>query len=456
MPESLPAQQSPHPEGPIRDGGRTRRLSAGKIGAISLAGTTIEWYDFFIYGTAAALVFPHVFFPEMTPFLATLVSFSTFTVGIVARPLGGIIFGHFGDKVGRKKVLVIAMVLMGAATALIGVLPSAETIGIAAPLLLILLRIVQGIALGGQWGGSVLIVTENAAPGRRGFFGAIPQLGNGFGILFANAAFLILTLANPTAFLTWAWRIPFLVSVALIFVALYVHHRLEDTSDFKKATAAGKATSPIMAVIRRYPRQILLAGCAFMIVNAGYFIAATYGLAYGTEVLHVSRPTILFGIVVSAVLSIPITLYAGHLSDRIGRRKVYITGAVLHLLWVFPFFWLFDTRSGVAIWIALIISQATLNTMYGPLAAMFSELFEPKVRYSGASLAYQFGAVFGGGFAPTICAALYEAFGSSLAISAYWSVVAAISLAAIIALTMRQSTGDTLPSSAGEAVAQTT
>ena len=454
MPESTPARQSLNPEGPIRDGGRSRKLSAWKIGAISLAGTTIEWYDFFIYGTAAALVFPRVFFPEMTPFLATLISFSTFAVGIVARPLGGIVFGHFGDKVGRKKVLVIAMVLMGASTALIGALPSAATIGLAAPLLLILLRIVQGIALGGQWGGSVLIVTENAAPGRRGLFGAIPQLGNGFGILFANAAFLILTLAFPEAFLAWAWRIPFLLSVVLIFVAVYMHYRLEDTVDFEKAAAAGKAKSPIIAVIRRYPREILLAGCAFMIVNAGYFIAATYGLSYGTEVLQVSRPTILFGIVVSAVLSIPVTLYAGHLSDRFGRRKVYITGAALHLLWVFPFFWLFDTRSGAAIWIALIISQITLNAMYGPLAALFSELFEPRVRYSGASLAYQFGAVFGGGFAPTICAALYEAFGSSLAISAYWGLVAAISLGAIIALTVRRSASDALPSRADEAIAQ--
>jgi MHS family shikimate/dehydroshikimate transporter-like MFS transporter len=450
MPNSHAARQSPGPDVPAR----TRKLSAGKIGAISLAGTTIEWYDFFIYGTAAALVFPRVFFPEMTPFVATLVSFSTFAVGIVARPVGGIIFGHFGDRVGRKKVLVIAMVMMGMSTALIGALPSAATIGIAAPLLLILLRIVQGIALGGQWGGSVLIVTENAAPGRRGFFGSIPQLGNGFGILFANSAFLILTLVFPEAFLAWAWRIPFLVSVILVVVALYMNHRLEDTIDFEKATAAGTTKSPIIAVIRRYPREILLAGCAFMIVNAGYFIASTYGLSYGTEVLQVDRQTILFGIVVSALVSIPITLYAGHLSDRFGRRAVYTTAAVAHLLWVFPFFWLFDSRSGVAIWIALILSQLTLNAMYGPLAALFSELFEPRVRYSGASLAYQFGAVFGGGFAPTICAALYEAFQTSLAISAYWGVVAAISLVAIIALTVRQGTPEAAAAPADPAVAK--
>jgi MHS family shikimate/dehydroshikimate transporter-like MFS transporter len=430
----------PEPKKPASE----QRLSIGKIASISLAGTSIEWYDFFIYGTAAALVFPRVFFPEMTPFLATLLSFSTFAVGIVARPVGGVIFGHYGDKVGRKKVLVISLILMGACTALIGALPSAASIGIAAPILLIALRVLQGIALGGQWGGAVLIATENAPPGRRGFYGAFPQLGNAVGIILANAAFLILTVVFPEAFLAWAWRIPFLLSVVLIAVGLYVQRRLEDTIDFENVRVSGqqRSRSPIIEVIRRYPKQILLAGGAFMIVNTGYFVGATYGLSYGTEVLGVARSTVLTGIVVGAVISLPVTIYAGHLSDRIGRRKVYIVGAALQLAWVFPFFWLFDTGTSAGIWIALIVSQITLNTMYGPLAAMFSELFEARVRFSGASLGYQVGAVVGGGFAPSICAALFEATGSSASISAYWGLIAAISLVSVILLGETRGDGD--------------
>ncbi|GAS88193.1 MFS transporter [Mycolicibacterium brisbanense] len=292
----------------------------------------------------------------------------------------------------------------------------------------------------GQWGGSVLIVTENADPRNKGLYAAIPQLGNGFGILFANGSFLFLTLGFPDAFLTWAWRVPFLISVILVVIAIYMHFRVEDSEEFVRARAKVPAatSAPLLAVLRRYPIEILLAGAAFMIVNAGYYIASTYGLSYGTTVLGLRRETILVGIVASAAASIPVTLLAGYISDRVGRGRVFITGAVLHLLWVFPFFWLFNSKSSVAMGIALIVSQVTLNTMYGPLAAMFAELFAPEVRYSGMSLAYQFGAVLGGGFAPTICAALFETFQTSAAISTYWAVVGAVSLVAISILTARQ------------------
>ncbi len=421
-----------------------------KVALTALAGSSIEWYDFFIFGTAAALFFPDLFFPGAGPFFATLLAFATFGVAFFARPLGGVIWGHFGDKIGRKKALVAALMTMGVATTLIGLLPTYATIGIAAPIVLVILRFVQGLAVGGQWGGAVLIATESAPRHRRGFYGSFAQAGVPVGVILANAVFLGAgAILAPEAMAAWGWRIPFLASFVLIGVGLYVQLRLEETPEFQRLQQEASSSeesgdesvepeqsrSPIIDAFKTFPKQIFLAAGAFIVVNATFYIFIVYTLSYGTEVLGVSRPIMLTGVLASSVVQIPALMGFSALSDRVGRRIVYLSGAALLGLWAFPYFWLLNTESSALIWLAIIIGQTFLSMMYGPQAALLTEMFTARLRYSGASLGYQIGAVFGGALAPIISASLFEAFGSYIPIAIYMMVIAAISFTCVLFIT---------------------
>ncbi|MDL5159833.1 MFS transporter [Actinomycetospora termitidis] len=409
------------------------RREVRRTSLVSLLGSTIEWYDFFIYGTAAALVLNTAFFPSVDPFVGTLAAFSSFAVGFIARPIGGIIWGHYGDRIGRKKALVSALFLMGGSTTLVGLLPSYATIGVAAPVLLFVLRIVQGIAVGGQWGGAVLIATEYAPANRKGFYGSFPQLGVPIAVIVSNGIFLGLEAGlGEEAFTSWGWRVPFLLSVLLIGVALYAQLRLEDTPAFKQVQqqSAGTRRSPVIEVLRSHPKQVLLAAGSFVAVNGGFYIYVVYVLSYGARALQLPESTLLVGILGSSAVNLALIPLFALLSDRVGRRPVYLAGAIGTVLVAFPVFWLIDTRSTFLIFLGLLLGGIANSAMYGPQAALFAELFSAEVRYSGASLGYQIGAVLGGGLAPLIAASLYQATGTSASTSLYllaMGVVTAVS-----------------------------
>ncbi|MDG1771567.1 MAG: MFS transporter [Luminiphilus sp.] len=394
-----------------------------KVALTSLAGTSIEWYDFFIYGTAAAIVFPKAFFPQdLPPMVLLIISFSTFAVGFVARPVGGIIFGHFGDRVGRKRTLVAALMMMGAATTLIGLLPTYGTIGIAAPLLLVLLRFVQGLAIGGQWGGAMLLVTESAPANKRGWYGAYAQAGAPVGVILANLAFIGVSMSmSDEAFMSWGWRLPFLASIILIGVSLFVQLRLEDTEAFKTLKAAQDsqshsevaARSPIVQALKKYPRTIMLAAGAFLSVQVTFYILIAFTVAYGlnSPTVNLSREAMLTAVLIASAVMVPTQFYFSGLSDRLGRKKVYRWGAILTGLWGFALFPLIDTGSLPLIVLGITMGLAFLGMQYGPQAAYFTELFSTAVRYSGASLGYQIGAIVGGALAPTVAVLLWNELG---------------------------------------------
>ncbi len=414
-----------------------------KVALTASAGATIEWYDFFIYGTAAALVFPKLFFPaDLPPFVAQLAAFSTFAVGFVARPPGGVLFGHFGDRVGRKRALVVALVLMGAATAAIGLLPSYASVGALAPMLLVALRFVQGLAVGGQWGAAALLAIESAPPARKGFYGSFVQIGVPLGVLLANLVFLaISTGVSPPDFAAWGWRIPFLISLALVAIGLYVHFRIEESAEFdaaaKQPVEGSPQRSPVVSVLLRHPQEILLAGAAFVANNTCFYVAITYVVAYGTSTLGLPRDLMLGAVMAGSLVMVPALIGCGWLADHWGRRPPFILGAALTGAWAFAFFPLIETGQPWAVALAITVELVLLSLMYGPQAALFAELFPVELRYSGASLGYQIGSVLGGGFAPMIATALYARFQSSGAIAVYLFVMCAISLVATVVLSMR-------------------
>ena len=429
----------------------TTERSMRRVALTSLAGTSIEWFDFFLYGTAAALVFPVVFFsPDMPPLVSLIASFSTFAVGFLARPIGGIIFGHYGDRVGRKAALVTALVMMGVATTLIGCLPTYSMIGGAAPLLLVILRFTQGLAVGGQWGGAMLLVTENAPDNKRGFYGAFAQAGAPVGLILANLAFLIVSESvSQEAFMSWGWRIPFICSVALIGLSLYVQLRLEDTPAFRELQALSKAAaadtpteqivakrSPVLEALSKYPKEITLAAGAFLAVQVTFYIMVTFVIAYGSNPagLGLPRNTMLAAVLLSSVLQVPALFIAAAYSDKHGRRGVYMLGAVLLGIWGFFLFPLIDSGSFLLITFAVSVGQILIGMMYGPQAAMLAELFTTEVRYSGASLGYQSGAILGGALAPIIATALLAAYDSTIGISIYIAIACSVTLLSVYLL----------------------
>ena len=420
--------------------GQDQQQNMRRVAMTSLAGTSIEWYDFFLYGTAAAVIFPKAFFPQELPTMVLLIiSFSTLAVGFLARPLGGIIFGHFGDRIGRKRTLVVALMMMGVATTLIGFLPTYASIGIVAPLLLVALRFVQGLAIGGQWGGAMLLVTESAPSDQRGWYGAYAQAGAPMGVILANLAFIgVSSSMSDEAFMDWGWRLPFIASIVLIGISMYIQLKIEDTEAFRSLSdaqstddkpAAAVERSPVVEAIRKYPKRIMLAAGAFLSVQVTFYILIAFVIAYGmnSPSVELSRDTMLTAVLVAAAIMVPTQFYFSGLSDRIGRKNVYRWGAILTGIWGFILFPLIDTGDPLMIGFAITMGLLFLGMQYGPQAAYFTELFSTEVRYSGASLGYQVGAILGGALAPTIAVLLWNEFGIFY-VSVYIAIAALLTL----------------------------
>ena len=415
-----------------------------KVALTSLSGTSIEWYDFFLYGAAAGLVFPKLFFGEVDPTTALVLSFMTFAAGFIARPIGGIVFGHFGDLIGRKKTLVIALMLMGISSTLIGLLPTYDTIGIVAPLLLTALRFCQGIAIGGQWGGAMLLVTESAPSNRRGYYGAYAQAGAPVGVILANIAFISVSmLTSEVNFLSWGWRIPFLISFVLVIISMYIQLNLEDTKAFKDLEAMKSSddrspkvvkSSPILEALRRYPKRISLAAGAFLSVQVTFYILVAFILAYGVQTTDLSRNDLLMAVLIGSALMVPTQFMFSDYSDKNGRKGIFMTGAALTALWSFALFPLIDTGNFYLVILGVTGGLAFLGMMYGPQAAFFAELFSTEVRYSGASLGYQIGAIIGGSFAPTIATLLWKNY-DIFWVSVYIAFASILSLISVYFLT---------------------
>ena len=413
-----------------------------KVALTALAGTSIEWYDFFLYGAAAALIFPTAFFGEIPETTALILSLLTFAAGFIARPIGGIIFGHFADRVGRKKTLIAALMLMGISSTLIGLLPTYAMIGVTAPILLTLLRFAQGLAIGGQWGGAMLLVTESAPSNQRGYYGAFAQAGAPIGVILANLALIVTSaLVSEEFFNTWGWRIPFLASAVLILISLYIQLNLEDTKAFKAlATNSDNSSnekvksSPVVEAIRRYPKRIMLAAGAFLSVQVTFYILIAFMLAYGVSSANMERDDMLIAVLIGCAIMVPLQFMFSSYSDRNGRKGIFMLGAILSGIWAFAIFPLVDTGNFWLIVLALTFGLIFLAMMYGPQAAFFTELFSTEVRYSGATLGYQFGAIVGGAFAPTIAVKLWTDF-DIVWVSAYIAFASMLTLISVMLLT---------------------
>ena len=408
-----------------------------RIALASFVGTAVEWYDYFIYGTAAAIVFGPLFFPKFSATAGTMAAFASFAVGFLARPLGAVVMGHYGDRVGRKSMLVVSLLIIGLATMTIGLLPTYESIGVLAPILLVTLRFLQGIGVGGEWGGAVLLAVEHAPAHRKAFYGSFPQMGVPGGLILANLVFLGVSASlGPQAFLSWGWRVPFLASAVLVMIGLGIRFRLTESPDFQRVRDAGQREQmPLVAVLKRHPRQVLLAAGAFIGNNTVGYIFMAYLLSYGTSVLGLSRSLILTCTLIAALVWLATIPWASALSDRHGRARILLWGSAGLTVTALSLFPLVDTRSPALILAALVALAVVLGITYGPLAALLSELFPTSVRYSGASLGYQIGAILGGGIAPMVAAALYARWRSSVPITLYLGAVSLLSLACIAAVT---------------------
>jgi metabolite-proton symporter len=405
------------------------------VAVASFVGTTIEWYDFFLYGTAAALVFNRLFFPEFDPLTGTLASYGTYTVGFVARPIGGIVMGHYGDRIGRKSMLVLTLMIMGVATFLIGLVPTYEQIGPWGAVLLVLLRIAQGFGVGGEWGGAVLMAVEHAPPGKRGFYGSWPQIGVPAGLVLATAVFAAFQRLPEDQFLTWGWRVPFLLSIALVGIGLLIRMRILETPAFERLKETrSHVRMPIVEVLRKYPREVLLAGGARVAENGAFYIYSTFVLVYATQHVGIPSNQVLTGITIAAILELAAIPFFGALSDRFGRRPVYLFGAIVTAVFAYPFFWLFDTGSTPLIWLALAIAFVLSHAaMYAPQAAFLSEMFGTRVRYSGASLGAQLASIFAGGMAPLVATGILERGYGRGAVASYVIGMAAVTIVAVLA-----------------------
>jgi MFS family permease len=405
-----------------------RNSEALKVALASLVGSTIEWYDFFLYGTASALVFGDLFFPTFSPLVGTLLSFSTMAVGYIARPLGAIIMGHFGDKLGRKTMLVSSLVIMGVATTIIGLLPSFNTIGIAAPVILVMARLLQGFAVGGEVGGAITMAVEHAPDRRRGLYGGFPQLGVASGLVLANLIFLASNaFLSADQFKSFGWRIPFLVSVILVLVGVYVRLRVSESPIFKFMKRAGEEIKiPLVTLFGRAWKQILIVALSTLFTNVMGFIGLIFMLRYATTTLGFTRSTILTFTIIANLIEIPATLYFADLSDRVGRRTIYLWALAFAIVWGAVFFPLVNTAIPAVVFTAILVARLCIAAIFGPQAALFSELFDTDIRYSGISVGYSISSIMGAQ-TPAIAALLVAATGGTVILSGYIAAAAVIS-----------------------------
>lgn len=411
-----------------------KKKSPLKVAVASFIGTTVEYYDFFIYGTAAALVFPVLFFPNASPLVGTLLAFATFGVGFLARPVGGVVFGHFGDRVGRKKMLVISLIMMGTATVLMGLMPTYATIGIAAPILLTLLRLVQGFAVGGEWGGATLMAVEHAPDGRRGFFGAFPQMGAPAGVALATLAFFLASLLPADTFEAWGWRLPFLASAVLVVVGLVIRMTIDESPEFEAARERQDQPIklPVAEAFRRHPREIFLVAGTYLSQGVYAYITMSYLVGYGSNGLGMERTHVLLGVFVAAVIATVLYPVFGGLSDSWGRKTTYFIGAVAMLVVIVPAFSLINTGDPILFGLALVlVFGLAMAPAGGVTGSLFSMVFTPEVRYSGASVGYTISQVAGAAFAPTIATALFAVNNSTDLVVVYLLAVAAISVVSV-------------------------
>ncbi len=408
--------------------------SIRQVAGASLLGSVVEWYDFFLYGTMAALVFNSQFFPSYDPLVGTMIAFGTFAAGFVTRPLGGFVFGHFGDRIGRKRMLVLTMLIMGLSTFAMGLLPTYAQIGVAAPILLLLLRMLQGLGLGGEWGGAVLLCVEHAPDGRRGWYSSWPQLGVPIGLLTSTLAVTAVTALPEEQFLSWGWRVPFLVSIVLVVVGLVIRLKIEEPPAFQKLEQAdAKASLPLLDVFRHHPKVTFLAMGARVSESVTFNIYNAFLVTFVVTVLGLEASVVLDALLVASVVGIGVILAAGHLSDRFGRRPVFAAGAALALVSAFPIFALVRTGDPLLVTIAVVVGWGVAACcMFGPEGALFAEIFPTRVRYSGMSAVYQIGVIPTGAVAPLIGTSLVSAYtGSPWPVAVYVMAMAAITLVSL-------------------------
>lgn len=408
-----------------------------KIAVASVIGTTVEWYDLFLFATASALVFNKIFFPSFDALVGTMLAFGTFAAAYVARMAGAALFGHFGDRMGRKSMLLTSLLTMGAATFAIGLLPDYATIGIAAPILLLLLRVIQGLALGGEWGGAVLMVVEHSPKDKRGFYGSLVQVGVPGGTMIANLVFLIIAGIMPEeALLAWGWRIPFLASVILVAVGLYIRLTLEETPSFQAVKDAGaKAKMPLAELLRKYWKQVLLGALATISTGTAFNILVAFGLTYGKTKLGFSTNDMLIAVLAACAVGIIMLPVFGKLSDKFGRKPIIVGGIVAEIVVAFPLFWLMDTRSLAGVVFGYILLMTAFCANYGPIATFLAELFGSRVRYSGLSVAYMLAGLLGSAITPVATTALLNATGQGSSVAWFMIGSAAVSLVALLLLT---------------------
>ena len=403
----------------------------------SLVGSSIEWFDYFLYGTVSALVFNQLFFVNEDPTIGLLLSYASFALAFFIRPFGGVIFSHIGDRIGRKKTLVLTLSLMGVATFGMGLLPTYQAVGIWAPILLITLRLVQGLGIGGEWGGALLLAVEYAPAEKRGLFGAIPQMGVTIGMLLGTVALSIMTLLPENAFMTWGWRIPFIFSALLVFFGLWIRKGIDETPSFKKVKESGEVPKlPIVETLKNYWREVLIAVGAKVVETAPFYIFSTFVVSYATANLGFSRTATLTAVMIATIITTILIPIMGNLSDKIGRKKLFIGGTIGMALFAFPYFWLLQQKSGLLLIVATVIG---LGVIWAPITAvlgtMFSEIFDAKIRYTGITLGYQIGAALAGGTAPLVATALLDRFNNSYVPVALYIIFASVlSLAAIWAV----------------------